>query len=94
MTSISDVLVGMETSFGSLQYVPSLAPHIHDINMFAFKSFREWFFLLSHEILNPMYCLFEYTNDNNYTLQINSGTVRMHIWFVKPLDSHTVRTMN
>ena len=34
---------------------------------------REWFFLLSHEILNPMYCLFEYTNDNNYTLQINPG---------------------
>lgn len=36
--------------------------------------FREWFFLLSHEILNPMYCLFEYTNDNTYTLQINPGT--------------------
>ena len=39
-----------------------------------FFYFREWFFLLSHEILNPMYCLFEYTNDNNYTLQINPGT--------------------
>ena len=34
--------------------------------------FREWFFMLSHEILNPMYCLFEYASNNNYCLQINS----------------------
>ena len=27
---------------------------------------REWFFLLSHEMLNPMYCLFEYASKNNY----------------------------
>ena len=33
---------------------------------------REWFFMLSHEILNPMYCLFEYASNNNYCLQINS----------------------
>uniref|UniRef100_A0A3Q2DZA9 E3 ubiquitin-protein ligase n=1 Tax=Cyprinodon variegatus TaxID=28743 RepID=A0A3Q2DZA9_CYPVA len=32
---------------------------------------REWFFLLSHEVLNPMYCLFEYVGKNNYCLQIN-----------------------
>lgn len=35
---------------------------------------REWFFLLSHEALNPMYCLFEYANKNNYSLQINPAS--------------------
>ncbi|KAM6925891.1 LOW QUALITY PROTEIN: NEDD4-like E3 ubiquitin-protein ligase WWP2, partial [Lycodopsis pacificus] len=34
---------------------------------------REWFFLLSHEVLNPMYCLFEYA-ENNYCLQINPAS--------------------
>ncbi|VDO93453.1 unnamed protein product [Heligmosomoides polygyrus] len=32
---------------------------------------REWFFLLSHEIFNPYYGLFEYSATDNYTLQIN-----------------------
>lgn len=35
---------------------------------------REWFFLLSHEVLNPMYCLFEYAAKNNYSLQINPAS--------------------
>ena len=35
------------------------------------QTFREWFFLLSHEVLNPMYCLFEYANKNNYSLQVS-----------------------
>ncbi|KAH7636366.1 nedd4-like protein e3 ubiquitin-protein ligase wwp1-like protein [Dermatophagoides farinae] len=35
---------------------------------------REWFFLLSHEVLNPMYCLFEYASKNNYSLQINPAS--------------------
>ncbi|XP_030719350.1 NEDD4-like E3 ubiquitin-protein ligase WWP2 isoform X1 [Globicephala melas] len=35
---------------------------------------REWFFLLSHEVLNPMYCLFEYAGKNNYCLQINPAS--------------------
>lgn len=35
---------------------------------------REWFFLLSHEVLNPMYCLFEYAGKNNYSLQINPAS--------------------
>jgi hypothetical protein len=35
---------------------------------------REWFFRLSHEALNPMYCLFEYANKNNYYLQINPAS--------------------
>ncbi|KAG1585007.1 hypothetical protein G6F48_007537 [Rhizopus delemar] len=32
---------------------------------------REFFFLLSHEMFNPVYCLFEYSAHDNYTLQIN-----------------------
>lgn len=36
--------------------------------------FSEWFFLLSHEVLNPMYCLFEYAAKNNYSLQINPAS--------------------
>uniref|UniRef100_A0A8C8FTI8 E3 ubiquitin-protein ligase n=1 Tax=Oncorhynchus tshawytscha TaxID=74940 RepID=A0A8C8FTI8_ONCTS len=35
---------------------------------------REWFFLLSHEVLNPMYCLFEYAGKSNYCLQINPAS--------------------
>ncbi|PNJ44140.1 WWP1 isoform 7, partial [Pongo abelii] len=37
-------------------------------------SHGEWFFLLSHEVLNPMYCLFEYAGKNNYCLQINPAS--------------------
>ena len=36
--------------------------------------YREWFFLLSHEVLNPMYCLFEYAGKDNYCLQINPAS--------------------
>ncbi|RTG88263.1 E3 ubiquitin-protein ligase NEDD4-like, partial [Schistosoma bovis] len=32
---------------------------------------REWFFLLSREMFNPYYGLFEYSAADNYTLQIN-----------------------
>jgi hypothetical protein len=32
---------------------------------------REWFFLLSHEMFNPYYGLFEYTSSENYILMIN-----------------------
>lgn len=32
---------------------------------------REFFFLLSHDMFNPFYCLFEYSSHDNYTLQIN-----------------------
>uniref|UniRef100_A0A183IUA2 HECT-type E3 ubiquitin transferase n=1 Tax=Soboliphyme baturini TaxID=241478 RepID=A0A183IUA2_9BILA len=35
---------------------------------------REWFFLLSHDVLNPMYCLFEYAGKNKYSLQINPAS--------------------
>ncbi|KAJ2161410.1 hypothetical protein GGF46_001505 [Coemansia sp. RSA 552] len=32
---------------------------------------REFFYLLSHEMFNPSYCLFEYSDHDTYTLQIN-----------------------
>ena len=35
---------------------------------------REFFFLLSHEIFNPSYGLFEYSTHDNYTLQISSAS--------------------
>ncbi|EJU05358.1 HECT-domain-containing protein [Dacryopinax primogenitus] len=35
---------------------------------------REFFFLLSHEMFNPIYCLFEYSAHDNYTLQINPAS--------------------
>lgn len=41
---------------------------------FVYSLYREWFFLLSHEVLNPMYCLFEYAGKNNYCLQINPAS--------------------
>nr|XP_023503642.1 E3 ubiquitin-protein ligase NEDD4-like isoform X5 [Equus caballus] len=35
---------------------------------------REWFFLLSKEMFNPYYGLFEYSATDNYTLQINPNS--------------------
>ncbi|KAJ1796406.1 hypothetical protein LPJ59_003769, partial [Coemansia sp. RSA 2399] len=42
---------------------------------------REYFFLLSHEMFNPEYCLFEYSAHDTYTLQINphSGVNPEHL---------------
>ncbi|GAA5833840.1 hypothetical protein JCM11251_005983 [Rhodosporidiobolus azoricus] len=42
---------------------------------------REFFFLLSHAIFDPSYCLFEPTEKGNYTLQINpnSGVNEEHL---------------
>ena len=37
----------------------------------CFVYIREWLYLLSHEMLNPYYGLFQYTRDDIYTLQIN-----------------------
>ena len=46
---------------------------------------HEWFFFLSHHMLNPMYSLFEYAGGNNYTLQINpaSGVNPEHLKYFK-----------
>ncbi|KAG0672510.1 NEDD4 E3 ubiquitin-protein ligase [Maudiozyma exigua] len=46
---------------------------------------REFFFLLSHEMFNPFYCLFEYSAHDNYTIQINpnSGINPEHLNYFK-----------
>ena len=46
---------------------------------------REFFFLLSHEMFNPFYGLFEYSAHDNYTLQINphSGINPEHLNYFK-----------
>ena len=37
-------------------------------------TYREWLYLLSHEMLNPYYGLFQYSRDDIYTLQINQDS--------------------
>jgi E3 ubiquitin-protein ligase NEDD4 len=46
---------------------------------------REFFFLLSQQMFNPFYCLFEYAAHDNYTLQINpnSGINPEHLNYFK-----------
>ncbi|KAI9209602.1 uncharacterized protein BJ171DRAFT_3868 [Polychytrium aggregatum] len=46
---------------------------------------REYFYLLSHEMFNPSYGLFEYSAHDNYTLQINrnSGINPEHLNYFK-----------
>ena len=46
---------------------------------------REWFFTLSHQMLNPMYCLFEYAGNSNYALEINpaSGVNPEHLTYFR-----------
>lgn len=43
---------------------------------------REWLHLLSREMLNPQYGLFQYSRDDQYTLQINqdSSEFRQYFW--------------
>jgi E3 ubiquitin-protein ligase NEDD4 len=53
--------------------------------MFYWLWISEFFFLLSHEMFNPFYCLFEYSAHDNYTLQINphSGINPEHLNYFK-----------
>ncbi|KAJ1559426.1 hypothetical protein HK405_010681 [Cladochytrium tenue] len=46
---------------------------------------REFFYLMSKEMFNPFYCLFEYSAHDNYTLQINphSGVNPEHLNYFK-----------
>lgn len=39
---------------------------------------REWFYLLSKEMFNPYYGLFEYSSTDKYTLQINPESGRFN----------------
>lgn len=59
--------------------------HIFIYLYVAKPSLREFFFLLSHEMFNPFYCLFEYSAHDNYTLQINpnSGVNPEHLNYFK-----------
>lgn len=38
---------------------------------------REWLHLLSREMLNPQYGLFQYSRDDQYTLQINQDSSKL-----------------
>uniref|UniRef100_A0A8C2RBS6 HECT-type E3 ubiquitin transferase n=1 Tax=Capra hircus TaxID=9925 RepID=A0A8C2RBS6_CAPHI len=42
---------------------------------------REWLYLLSHEMLNPYYGLFQYSRDDIYTLQINPDSAEHLSYF-------------
>ena len=57
---------------------------------------REWFFLLSHDMLNPMYCLFEYASKNNYSLQINPASYinPHHLLYFKVLLTEMYHGLN
>ena len=37
------------------------------------QAYREFFFLLSHEMFNPVHSLFEYLSHDNHKLQIDTG---------------------
>jgi len=43
---------------------------------------REWLYLLSHEMLNPQYGLFQYSREDNYTLQINPDSSINPVCFI------------
>ncbi|XP_066933998.1 E3 ubiquitin-protein ligase wwp-1-like [Clytia hemisphaerica] len=71
-----------EDSFQQIMRIPP-----HDLRRRLFINFkgeegldyggvaREWFFMLSREIMNPMYCLFEYSSGTGtYNLQINPAS--------------------
>ncbi|MBN3317057.1 WWP1 ligase, partial [Atractosteus spatula] len=78
------ITVSRQTLFeDSFQQIMALKPY--DLRRRLYVIFRgeegldygglaRWFFLLSHEVLNPMYCLFEYAGKSNYCLQINPAS--------------------
>ena len=68
----------MEAYLGKSENIETGVRHSHGIS-------REFFFLLSHEMFNPFYCLFEYSAHDNYTLQINphSGINPEHLNYFK-----------
>ena len=47
---------------------------------------REWLYLLSQEMFNPYYGLFQYSKDSQYTLEINpdSGVNPVSCFFLCP----------
>lgn len=55
----------------------------------CFVYIREWLYLLSHEMLNPYYGLFQYTRDDIYTLQINPDSAVNPVGIILPLRKST-----
>ena len=49
---------------------------------------REWLYLLSRQMLNPYYGLFQYSRDDAYTLQINPNSA------VNPVGYHQTHMMS
>ena len=60
-----------------LQFLSNIL-QLFSINICFYKFindiFREWLCLLSHEMFNPYYGLFQYARDDIYTLQINADS--------------------
>lgn len=56
-------------------FSPIFSPPLHLLTVLSISVWcilcREWLYLLSHEMLNPYYGLFQYSRDDIYTLQIN-----------------------
>jgi len=70
--------------YGGLSRFVFLFPCLIWLSIYCINC-REFFFLLSHEMFNPFYCLFEYSAHDNYTLQINpaSGVNPEHLNYFK-----------
>ena len=61
----------VSTVFASCDFMFLLMCTVYIFCYYYVSLFREWLYLLSHEMLNPYYGLFQYSRDDIYTLQIN-----------------------
>ena len=77
MVIVATSMIDCRYEFNNLLFPP--------FTLFSTRTNREFFFLLSHEMFNPFYCLFEYSAHDNYTLQINphSGINPEHLNYFK-----------
>lgn len=62
-------VIGASLTFSAFSLFASLL--LLYLSLCAQLPCREWLYLLSHEMLNPYYGLFQYSRDDIYTLQIN-----------------------
>jgi hypothetical protein len=67
------VCIKILSGFGNVCY-SKICPSVRFLSSVLRCCCREWFFQLSHEVLNPMYCLFQYASSTNYCLQINPSS--------------------
>lgn len=77
------VFTSMEMPTSNLPHA-LLCDHFKNSSLYHFFLSREWLYLLSHEMLNPYYGLFQYSRDDIYTLQINPDSG------VNPVSNQTV----